>query len=152
MANVTVHPEALAGDGFAYAGDRAEARRKRARAIRERTTRGMLLYDRERQRIHCLSEAGELWAVPSSRGGFWRVNLSDETCGCQDHRYQCTDRDAGAVLMPCKHVIAAAIARAKTEPAPERLEDARRHHAPAYRAEISRLTALGVEPPEEEEE
>jgi hypothetical protein len=145
----TIHPETLAGDPFAYASDRADARRKRVQAIRERTTRGLLLYNRERERIHRLE--GDLWAVPSSQGGFWRVNLVDETCGCQDHRYQCSERDTGVVLVACKHVIAAAKARAKTQPAPGWVEDARRHYAPAYRAEITRLTALGVEPPEEDE-
>jgi hypothetical protein len=67
----TVHPQTLAGDGFAYAGDRAEARRKKE-------------------------------------------------------------------------------VRAMTERPPERVEDARRFYAPEYRAEISRLTALGVEGPEED--
>jgi hypothetical protein len=85
-----------------------------AQAIRERTTRGLLLYNRERERIHQLY--GDTWAVPSSLGGFWRVNLADETCGCQDFRYAFTDRDTGEPLMNCKHVVAAAIARAKRRP------------------------------------
>jgi hypothetical protein len=150
MPGRTEHPQVLAGDGFAFAGDRAEARRKRVAAIRERTTRGMLLFNGAHERIHLLE--GEVWAVPSSRGGFWRVNLSDETCGCQDFRYQCTNRETGEPVMGCKHVIAAAIARAKTQAPPERVEDARRHFAPEYRAEISRLAALGVEEPEEDQE
>lgn len=87
------------------------------RALQERTTRGLLLYNRERHRIHKLY--GDLWAVPSAQGGFWRVNLTDETCGCQDFRYVCTDRETGAPFMCCKHVIAAAIARAKQRPAQE---------------------------------
>lgn len=82
-----------------------------AQAIRERTTRGLLLYNREGGRIHRLE--GDLWAVPASEGGFWRVNLDDETCGCQDFRYACTDRETGEPFMSCKHIVAAAIARAK---------------------------------------
>jgi hypothetical protein len=85
--------------------------KQRAQAIKERTTRGLLLYNRERERIHVLY--GDVWAVPSSQGGFWRVNLADETCGCRDFRYACTDRDTGEPFMNCKHVTAAAIARAK---------------------------------------
>jgi hypothetical protein len=38
--------------------------------------------------------------------------------------------------MACKHVIAAAIARAKTQHAPERVDDARRHYALEYRAQM----------------
>ena len=83
----------------------------RWQALRERTTRGMLLYNGERERIHRLY--GDAWAVPSSLGGFWRVNLADETCGCQDFRYACTDRETGEPFMCCKHIVAAAIARAK---------------------------------------
>src|SRR5215207_9850813 len=86
----------------------------RWQALRERTTRGMLLYNGERERIHRLY--GDAWAVPSSLGGFWRVNLADETCGCQDFRYACTDRDTGEPFMCCKHIIAAAIKRAKQRP------------------------------------
>ena len=79
---------------------------RRYRMIRERTTRGMLLYNAECERIHVLY--GDTWAVPSHQGGFWRVNLDDETCGCQDFRYYCDEHD-----IACKHVICAAIARAK---------------------------------------
>src|SRR5215204_648441 len=82
-----------------------------AQQAQERTTRGLLLYNRERDRIHQLD--GDVWAVPSSQGGYWRVNLADETCGCQDFRYLCTDRATGEAFMNCKHIVAAAIARAK---------------------------------------
>jgi hypothetical protein len=87
------------------------AKERLMRAMQERTTRGLLLYNRERHRIHQL--AGAVWAVPSSQGGYWRVNLADETCGCQDFRYQCTDRETGVPFMNCKHITAAAIARVK---------------------------------------
>lgn len=86
-----------------------------AQAIRERATRGLLLYNGERERIHRLY--GDTWAVPSSEGGFWRVNLADETCGCRDFRYHCTDQATGEPFMNCEHVAAAAIARAKARPA-----------------------------------
>jgi hypothetical protein len=82
-----------------------------AQQAQERTTRGLLLFNRERERIHRLY--GDTWAVPSSQGGYWRVNLADGTCGCQDFRYSCTDRATGVPFMNCKHVVAAAIARAK---------------------------------------
>jgi hypothetical protein len=92
----------------------------RMQAIRERIPRGMLLFNGERERIHQLD--GDVWAVPSSRGGFWRCNLSDETCGCQDFRHACTDRETGEPFMCCKHIIAAAIKRAKDRR--QRREDA----------------------------
>jgi hypothetical protein len=87
------------------------AKERLMRMQQERTTRGLLLYNRERERIHQLD--GDVWAVPSSQGGYWRVNLADETCGCQDFRYLCTDRDTGVPFMNCKHIVAAAIARVK---------------------------------------
>jgi hypothetical protein len=82
-----------------------------AQAIRERTTRGLLLYNGARARIHRLS--GDTWAVPASQGGFWRVDLAAETCPCPDFEYRCTDQETGEPFMCCKHLIAAAIARAK---------------------------------------
>jgi hypothetical protein len=85
-------------------------------AVRERSTRGLMLYIRERARIHRLY--ADTWAVPSPEGGYWRVNLIDETCGCRDFRYLCTDRVTGAPFMNCKHIVAAAIARAKGEASP----------------------------------
>lgn len=80
-------------------------------ALRERASRGLMLFNRERDRIHRFD--GDLWAVPSSMGGFWRVNVIDETCGCPDFRYQCTDPQTGEPFMACKHIVAAAIAVAK---------------------------------------
>jgi hypothetical protein len=77
----------------------------------ERLTRGLLLYNRERRRIHEI--APDVWAVPSSLGGFWRVDLAAEVCPCPDFLYRCTDQDTGRVLMNCKHITAAAIKRAK---------------------------------------
>jgi hypothetical protein len=78
------------------------------RAIQERTTKGLLL-NREAERVHRLE--GNLWAVPSEQGGYYRVNLAEETCGCPDFRYLCCDPETGAVLMGCKHLFAASLAR-----------------------------------------
>jgi hypothetical protein len=78
---------------------------------RERTTRGLMLYNRECARIHEIEP--DVWAVPSSQGGYWRVDLSAEVCPCEDFAYACTDRDTGEATMNCKHIVAAAIARAK---------------------------------------
>jgi hypothetical protein len=71
------------------------------------------------------------------------VDLSDETGQCPDHHHR--------PEIACKHIVCAAIHRAKHERAPERLEDARRFHAAEYVAETSRLAALGVEEPEEDD-
>ena len=77
---------------------------ERWRMIRERTTRGMLTYNTHR--VHHLE--GSLWAVPSSRGGFHRVDLEPETCDCEDFTYFGADN-----AIACRHIVAAAIARAK---------------------------------------
>jgi hypothetical protein len=84
---------------------------QRAEAIRERNTHGLLLFNRERGRIHRLE--GDVWTVPSSQGGFWRVDLAAESCPCPDFLYRCSDQDTGEAFMSCKHIIAAAIKRAK---------------------------------------
>jgi hypothetical protein len=102
--------------------------------IKKRTTKGLLLFNGERERIHQLD--GPLWAVPSSEGGFWRCNLDDETCGCQDFRYACTDWETGEPFMCCKHLVAAAIKRAKDRR--QRAED--RPHAC-----IRGIVYLGIE-------
>jgi hypothetical protein len=85
-----------------------------AQAIRERATRGLLLYNGARARIHRLE--GDVWAVPASQGGFWRVDLAAESCPCPDFLYRCTDQDTGEVRMNCKHIVCAAIARAMLGP------------------------------------
>ncbi len=82
-----------------------------AQAIKERNTRGLLLYNCEGRRIHRLE--GDLWAVPASEGGYWQVNLAAESCPCPDFLYRCTDGDTGEAFMNCKHIVAAAIKRAK---------------------------------------
>ena len=79
-------------------------------AIKERNTRGLLLYNRERGRIHQLE--GDVWAVPASEGGYWQVDLDTELCPCEDFAYYGYERDVA-----CKHIIAAAIARAKGQEA-----------------------------------
>jgi hypothetical protein len=88
-----------------------------AQAIRERTARGLLLYNGERERIHQLE--GALWAVPATEGGYWQVNLADESCPCPDFLYRCADQDTGKAFMNCKHIVAAALARTmRRSPAP----------------------------------
>jgi len=73
-------------------------------AIIQRTTRGMLTYNTGR--VHHLE--GELWAVPSTRGGFHQVDLEAESCNCEDFTFY-----GSAAGIPCRHVYAAAIARAR---------------------------------------
>ena len=73
-------------------------------AIQQRTTRGMLTYNSGK--VHRLE--GELWAVPSTRGGFYQVNLGDEVCDCEDFTFY-----GSAVGVACRHVYAAAIVRAR---------------------------------------
>jgi hypothetical protein len=141
MIDRSVHPETLAGDGFAYAGDRAEARRKRAGAICERAERGLALYKERGDAIRRVD--ADLYLVPGAAGARYLVDLRAETCECPDH--------SNRPEFSCKHLIAAAIHRPKHERAPEGVEAARRHFAPEYRAEIRRLRALGVEAPEEHE-
>jgi len=72
-------------------------------AIRQRTTRGMLTFNTGK--VHPLE--GSLWAVPSTRGGFHRVDLAGEVCDCEDFAYY--GRDHGVA---CRHIYAAAIANA----------------------------------------
>jgi hypothetical protein len=74
-------------------------------AILQRTTRGMLTYNSGK--VHQIDE-GELWAVPSTRGGFYQVDLAGEVCPCEDFTFYCSERG-----IACRHVIAAAIAREK---------------------------------------
>jgi hypothetical protein len=74
-------------------------------AILQRTTRGMLTYNSGK--VHQIDE-NDLWAVPSTRGGFYQVDLGTEVCPCEDFTFFCQDRD-----LVCRHVIAAAIAREK---------------------------------------
>jgi SWIM zinc finger len=73
-------------------------------AILQRTTRGMLTYNTGKVR----QLEGELWAVPSTRGGFHQVDLDQETCDCEDFTFY-----GSAVGVACRHVYAAAIARAR---------------------------------------
>jgi hypothetical protein len=73
-------------------------------AILQRTTRGMLTYNTGR--VHRLE--GELWAVPSTRGGFHKVDLGAEACDCEDWTFY-----GSTVGVACRHVYAAAIARVR---------------------------------------
>ena len=80
-------------------------------AILQRTTRGMLTYNTGK--VHRLE--GELWAVPSTRGGFHKVSLVEEVCDCEDFEFY-----ARVVGIACRHVYAAAIARARESRRPRR--------------------------------
>ncbi len=73
-------------------------------AIQQRTTRGMLTYNSGK--VHRLE--GELWAVPSTRGGWHKVDLDQEACDCEDFAFY-----GSLVGVACRHVYAAAIARAR---------------------------------------
>jgi hypothetical protein len=73
-------------------------------AILPRTTRGLLTYNTGRV-VHL---EGEFWAVPSTRGGFHKVDLGVEACDCEDFAFY-----GAAAGVACRHVYAAAIARAR---------------------------------------
>jgi SWIM zinc finger len=86
------------------ADTRHTTREEIKQAILQRTTRGMLTYNTGRV-VHL---EGELWAVPSTRGGFHQVHLDREECDCEDFTFY-----GSAVGVACRHVYAAAIARAQ---------------------------------------
>jgi hypothetical protein len=71
-------------------------------AILQRTTRGMLTYNTGK--VHQIDD--DLWAVPSTRGGFYQVDLAAEACPCEDHTFFGSERG-----IACRHIYAAAIAR-----------------------------------------
>jgi hypothetical protein len=79
-------------------------REDRWRAIRERSSRGLLLYNSGPDFAHL---EGSLWGVRSSQGGFYRVDLDAETCTCPDFEHFGSEHD-----VCCKHLIACAIAPA----------------------------------------
>ena len=87
-------------------------REDRWRAIKERSTRGMLLYNSDPEFAHL---EGSLWAVRASEGGFYRVDLDAETCTCPDFEFYGDEHDVS-----CKHIIACAIAHATRR---QRVED-----------------------------
>jgi hypothetical protein len=72
-------------------------------AIRQRTTRGMLTFNTGKV-VHLESN---LWAAPSTRGGFHQVDLAAESCDCEDWTFYAREHGIG-----CRHVFAAAIASA----------------------------------------
>jgi hypothetical protein len=86
------------------ADNRHTTREDVRQAILQRTTRGMLTYNTGR--VHELED--DLWAVPSTRGGFYQVDLAAEVCPCEDYTFYCQER-----RIACRHVYAAAIAREK---------------------------------------
>ena len=86
------------------ADNRHTTREEIKQAILQRTTRGLLTFNSGR--VHRLE--GDLWAVPSTRGGFHKVDLDLEACDCEDFTYY-----GSAVGVACRHVYAAAIARAR---------------------------------------
>jgi hypothetical protein len=86
------------------ADNRHTTREAIRQAIQQRTTRGMLTYNTGK--VHQLED--DLWAVPSTRGGFYQVALGDEVCPCEDFTFYGRERGVA-----CRHIYAAAIARAK---------------------------------------
>jgi hypothetical protein len=70
------------------------------RAIKERTTRGLLLHNAGAV-AHL---EGDFWAVRSSRGGFHHVDLAEETCTCEDYEFFGSKHG-----VPCKHIFCVAI-------------------------------------------
>jgi hypothetical protein len=81
-----------------------DERAARWRAIKERTTRGLLTYNSGK--VHRLQ--GDAWAVPSTRGGFHVIDLMLEVCDCEDFTYFGANNDVA-----CRHIVAAAVAREK---------------------------------------
>jgi hypothetical protein len=90
-------------------------REDRWRAIQERTTRGLMLYNSGPDFAHL---AGDAWAIRSSQGGFWRVDLDAETCTCPDFEHFGVAND-----VPCKHIFAIAIAHGSRRGPRQRRED-----------------------------
>jgi hypothetical protein len=86
------------------AHDPTDDRKARWEAIRQRTTRGLLLYNSGPAFAHL---EGHLWAVRASEGGWWHVDLEEEACSCPDYEHR-----AGPLGICCKHVYAVAIAHA----------------------------------------
>jgi hypothetical protein len=68
-------------------------------AIKQRTTRGMLLHNAGAV-AHL---EGDFWAVRSSRGGFHHVDLGAETCTCEDYEFFGSKHG-----IPCKHIFCVA--------------------------------------------
>ena len=91
------------------------AQEDRFRAIRERSTRGLLLYNSGPDFAHL---EGSLWAVRASQGGYWKVDLDSETCDCPDFVHYGREYD-----VPCKHIAAIAIAHATCRGPRQRRED-----------------------------
>jgi hypothetical protein len=86
------------------ADNRHTTREAIRQAIQQRTTRGMLTYNSGK--VYQIDD--DLWAVPSTRGGFYQVNLVDESCPCEDFTFYGSERGVA-----CRHIYAAAIAREK---------------------------------------
>jgi hypothetical protein len=87
------------------ADNRHTTREDIKQAILQRTTRGMLTFNTGR--VHQIDD-DDLWAVPSTRGGFYQVDLVVEECPCEDYTFFCSERG-----IACRHIYAAAIAREK---------------------------------------
>jgi len=94
------------------------AQEDRFRAIRERSTRGLMAFNRG----DVLHLEGDAWAVRSSQGGYWKVDLDSETCDCPDFVHYGREND-----VCCKHLFATAIAHATRRGRRQRVED--RPHA-----------------------
>ena len=90
-------------------------REARWRAIQERTTRGLLTYNAG----GVAHLEGDQWAVRSAtHGGFWRVDLADETCTCPDFVHYGRAHDVN-----CRHIYAVAIAHGTRRGPRQRRED-----------------------------
>ena len=92
-----------------------EDRLAKLRAIRERTTRGLMLYNSGPDFAHL---EGSLWAVRASQGGYWKVDLDSETCDCPDFVHYGREND-----VCCKHLIACAIAHSTRRGRRQPVED-----------------------------
>ena len=88
---------------LAHTAPDPKTRAGRIQAIRERSTRGLLTFNAGAV-VHL---EGDEWAVRSSRGGYHRANLADESCTCEDWTFFGSEHG-----IACKHVYAAAIAHA----------------------------------------
>jgi hypothetical protein len=79
----------------------------RWRAIKQRSTKGLLLWIREQERIHQVEDG--IFVVPSeTTGGFYVVSLDESRCNCPNHEWFGSRFDVA-----CKHQVAAAISVAK---------------------------------------
>ena len=81
----TKEAESLIEQSLAHpAHEETEERADRWRAIREPSTRGMLLHNGGA----VVGLEGETWRVRTPGGGSYRVDLAEESCTCPDYEYR----------------------------------------------------------------